>query len=318
MFGDSNAREAGEGVTDRWCANSVTDLHSKVALWAAQSLHTCWKWPGWKGLRNSVWPGLGWEKPATNKNLHRSSVAKLIPEDNPWDDSRGVTARDELFINTWVIQGWHYLCHFLSTFCSHHHSAVMPSTVPLTFPEEGDDCKNQDSQEDARDEGQWHEQYFMAVDTQKIPSEFPVMTEGLKHQNSPNFMGCNTFIPSPMRSTGVYLHRASLGITHPVHRLGNSNQILNSQGVKYVIYNPSLAERRCSLRKLWVWSQEIKVQHLLINPASDFCSSEIICRGVGSGVDGGRDSGSSENGFWCNCNRKKKSQTCFKMCKFLQ
>lgn len=218
----------------------------------------------------------------------------------------------------WVIQGWHYLCHFLSTFCSHHHSAVMPSTVPLTFPEEGDDCKNQDSQEDARDEGQWHEQYFMAVDTQKIPSEFPVMTEGLKHQNSPNFMGCNTFIPSPMRSTGVYLHWASLGITHPVHRLGNSNQILNSQGVKYVIYNPSLAERRCSLRKLWVWSQEIKVQHLLINPASDFCGSEIICRGVGSGVDGGRDSGSSENGFWCNCNRKKKSQTCFKMCKFLQ
>lgn len=172
MFGDSGAREAGRG-----CVTSVTDLHCKVPAWAAQPLPSCCKWPGWKGLRNSVWPGLGWEKPTTNKTPHSSSVAKWIfPK-----------AQLGWFMRSYC-QGWaahqhrRHLSHFLSNSCSHHHSAVTPWTVSLTSPEEADDCKNQDSHKDATDEGQWHVQYFTAVDTQKILSEPSVSTEGLKPQ----------------------------------------------------------------------------------------------------------------------------------------
>lgn len=114
-------------------------------------------------------------------------------------------------------------------------------------------------------------------------------------------MECNIY---PQWDWRVYLHWASLGITHPVHRQGNSNQILTPQDVKYVMYNPSLAEGGCSLRELWVWTQEIKVQHLLINPASDFCTFKM--RGVDGGRDSAGDSGGSGNAFWVNCNRKKK------------
>lgn len=144
------------------------------------------------------------------------------------------------------------MSHFLSNFCSHHHSAVMPWTVSLTFPEEEDDCKNQDSHKDARDEGQGHVQYFMAVDTQKILSEPPVSTEGLKHQqcsNSPNFMECNIY-PQP-HEINMCASALSISRNHP-SSAGNYNQILTPQDVKYVIHNPSLAGGGCSLRELWV------------------------------------------------------------------
>lgn len=55
-----------------------------------------------------------------------------------------------------------------------HGAAVTPSTVPLTFSAEVDDGESQNSQQDARNKGERHAEDFMAVDTQKVASEYPI------------------------------------------------------------------------------------------------------------------------------------------------
>lgn len=108
-----------------------------------------------------------------------------------------------------------------------NHAAGISLTVPLTFPDEADDCNHQKSWQDARDKGQCEVGYVRAVDAQETESESHSY-RNIKEWVAVKFnQGYQT---SYCQAPGDYKIPAVRITEYLEHRLGNSKPTCKDMG----------------------------------------------------------------------------------------